>query len=55
MLLQLRLVWLNLLLAHLKPNAKTVAGYQSIMPTYQGQISEANLLQIVACLKTLEK
>ncbi len=39
----------------LQPNAKTVAGYQSLMPTYQGQISEANLLQIVAYLKALEK
>lgn len=39
----------------LNPNAKTVAGYQSLMPTYQGQISEANLLQIVAYLKALKK
>ena len=37
----------------LSPRAKIVAGYPSIMPTYQGQITEANLLNIVAYIKSL--
>jgi cytochrome c oxidase subunit 2 len=36
------------------PRAKIVAGYPSIMPTYQGQISDEGLQQIVAYLKSLE-
>ena len=38
----------------LTPRAKIVAGYQSIMPTYQGQITEANLLNIIAYIKSLQ-
>jgi cytochrome c oxidase subunit II len=37
----------------LNPNAKIVAGYRPIMPTYQGQLSEEALHQIIAYLKTL--
>ncbi|MBI1881347.1 MAG: cytochrome c oxidase subunit II [Chloroflexi bacterium] len=37
----------------LNPRAKIVAGYTSIMPTYQGQISDEGLQQIVAYLKSL--
>lgn len=37
----------------LEPNAKVVAGYQKLMPTYQGQISEEEILQLIAYLKTL--
>ncbi len=37
----------------LRPNAKITAGYSPIMPTYQGQISEAALLQITAYIKSL--
>ncbi len=37
------------------PNAKKVRGYQPIMPTFQGQISEEGLLQLVAYLKSLPK
>jgi cytochrome c oxidase subunit 2 len=36
------------------PRAKIVAGYPAIMPTYQGQISDEGLQQIVAYLKSLE-
>lgn len=36
------------------PRAKIVAGYPSIMPTYQGQISDEGLQQIVAYLKSLQ-
>jgi cytochrome c oxidase subunit 2 len=36
------------------PRAKLVAGYPPIMPTYQGQVSDEGLQQIVAYLKSLE-
>lgn len=35
------------------PRARMVKGYQPIMPTFQGQISEEGLLQLVAYIKTL--
>ena len=38
----------------LEPNAKIVAGYEAIMPTFQGQISEEGIIQITAYLKSLE-
>jgi cytochrome c oxidase subunit 2 len=38
----------------INPRAKIVAGYPSIMPTYQGQISDEGLQQIVAYLKSLK-
>jgi cytochrome c oxidase subunit 2 len=37
----------------LAPNAKIVEGYRPIMPTFQGQISEAGLMQIVAYIRSL--
>lgn len=37
----------------LRPTAKTVAGYNPVMPTYQGRISEEELLQLVAYIKSL--
>lgn len=37
------------------PNAKMVEGYQPIMPTFQGLISEEGLLQLVAYIKSLSK
>jgi len=39
----------------LNPRAKIVDTYPSIMPTFQGQISEEGLLQIIAYVKSLEK
>ena len=40
----------------LKPQAKIVAGYQNQeMPTFQGQVSEDGLLQLIAYIKTLTK
>jgi cytochrome c oxidase subunit 2 len=36
------------------PSAKIVFGYEPIMPTFQGQISEEGLLQLVAYIKSLE-
>lgn len=38
----------------LNPRAKVVAGYSEIMPTFQGQINETGLLQIIAYIKTLQ-
>jgi len=35
------------------PSAKIVEGYQPIMPTYQGLVSEEQLLQLVAYIQTL--
>jgi cytochrome c oxidase subunit 2 len=37
------------------PNAKRVAGFQPLMPTFQGLISEEGLLQLVAYVKSLSK
>ena len=36
-----------------KPQAKMVAGYQPLMPTFQGLISEEGLLQLVAYIRSL--
>jgi hypothetical protein len=37
----------------LNPQAKVVAGFQPIMPTFQGQVSEEQLLQLVTYIKSL--
>ena len=39
----------------LTPAAKVVAGYRPVMPTFQGQISEEGVLQLIAYIKTLGK
>ncbi len=36
------------------PAAKVVAGYQPIMPTFQGMVSEEQLMQLVAYVKSLK-
>jgi cytochrome c oxidase subunit 2 len=36
------------------PQAKLVAGFGPIMPTFQGQISEDQLVQLVAYIKSLQ-
>jgi cytochrome c oxidase subunit 2 len=36
------------------PQAKIVLGYQPIMPTFQGTVSEENLMQLIAYIKTLK-
>ncbi len=38
----------------LNPQAKMVAGWDPIMPTFQGQISEEQLAQLLAYIKSLE-
>ncbi|HEV2970473.1 MAG TPA: cytochrome c oxidase subunit II [Pirellulales bacterium] len=37
----------------LSPDAKIVAGYQPIMPTFQGQISEDDLIKLIEFIKAL--
>ncbi len=37
----------------LKPQARITAGYRTLMPTFEGQISEDGLLQIIAYIKSL--
>ena len=39
----------------LNPDAKIVAGYQPIMPTFQGQIGEDDMIKLIAFLKALGK
>jgi cytochrome c oxidase subunit II len=36
----------------LQPQAKIVAGYEAIMPTFQGLVSEEQLLQLIAYIKS---
>ena len=38
----------------LHPQAKVVAGFQPIMPTFQGLVTEEQLLQIIAYVKSLK-
>ena len=37
----------------LNPQAKVVTGFGPIMPSFQGQMSEEHLLQVVAYIKSL--
>jgi len=39
----------------LEPNAKIVAGYDAVMPTFKGQVSEEVLLQLIAYVKSLTR
>jgi cytochrome c oxidase subunit 2 len=39
----------------LKPGAKIVAGYQDIMPTFQGQVSEEEIIELIAFIKALRR
>jgi len=38
----------------LLPNAKTVAGYSTVMPTFKGQISEEGVAKLIAFIRTLK-
>ena len=38
----------------LNPNAKIVAKYQALMPTFQGQLTEEQLLSLIAYIKSLQ-
>jgi len=37
----------------LNPSAKIVSGYQPIMPTFQGLVTEENVLQLIEYIKSL--
>ena len=37
------------------PQAKVVAGYQPIMPTFQGLVTEEQLLQLIAYVQSLSQ
>jgi len=37
----------------LNPSAKIVAGYQNVMPTFQGLVTEENVLQLIEYIKSL--
>lgn len=39
----------------LNPQAKIAAGFQPIMPTFQGQVNEQQLIQLIAYIKTLSQ
>ena len=38
----------------LQPNAKIVAGYQPLMPTFQGQLTEEQIIALTAYIKSLK-
>jgi cytochrome c oxidase subunit 2 len=37
------------------PAAKIVAGYQNIMPTFEGQVSEEEIIQLIAFIQSLQR
>jgi cytochrome c oxidase subunit 2 len=37
----------------LSPAARVVAGYQPVMPTYQGQVGEEQLIALIAYIQSL--
>ena len=37
----------------LNPRAKIVEGYQPIMPTFEGQISEESIMQLISYIRSL--
>jgi cytochrome c oxidase subunit 2 len=39
----------------LYPGAKIVAGYEDIMPTFRGQVSEEEIIQLIAFIKSLQR
>ena len=39
--------------AIVNPNSFQISGYPAIMPTYQGQIDEEQILQLIAYVKSL--
>jgi cytochrome c oxidase subunit 2 len=38
----------------LQPNAKIVAGYQPVMPSFQGQLTEEQIFALTAYIKSLQ-
>ena len=38
----------------LEPNAKVVAGFEAVMPTYQGRLKDDEILALIAYIKSLD-
>jgi cytochrome c oxidase subunit 2 len=38
----------------INPQAKLVAGYQPVMPTFQGLLSEEDVMRLIAYVKSLK-
>ncbi len=38
----------------MNPASKIVAGYQPIMPTYQGQLTEEEIIQLIRYIQSLK-
>jgi cytochrome c oxidase subunit II len=38
----------------LQPNAKIVAGYQPLMPSFQGQLTEEQIIALTTYIKSLQ-
>ena len=38
----------------LNPQAKLVSGFDPIMPTFQGQVNEAQLMQLISYIKSMK-
>jgi cytochrome c oxidase subunit 2 len=41
--------------AILHPDARSVAGYQAVMPAYQGQLNEEQMLELIAYIRSLSQ
>jgi len=39
----------------LNPSAKIVAGWENLMPTFQGQVSEEEIIELIAYIKSLKR
>jgi cytochrome c oxidase subunit 2 len=39
----------------LQPQAKIVSGFQPVMPTFQGLVTEEQVLQLIAYIKSLSE
>ena len=39
----------------LDPGAKIVAGWENIMPTFKGQVSEEEIIELIAFIKSLQQ
>jgi cytochrome c oxidase subunit 2 len=39
----------------LNPSAKIVAGYENIMPTFKGQVTEEEIIELIAFIKSLHR
>jgi len=47
------MVWMGTVLAVDKPMAKITKGYPQLMPTYEGQVGEEQILELIAYVRSL--